>query len=548
MAQHQVPQDFVWWKHGVVYQIYPRSFADSNDDGIGDLRGLIARLDYLNDGTPNSLGVDAVWLCPIYPSPQHDFGYDVSDYTDIDPRFGTLDDFDELLEKAHARGIRIIMDMVLNHTSHLHPWFLESRSSRQSPKRDWYIWRDGRGPGKPPNNWKSVFGGPAWEWDPRTGQYYYHAFLVEQPDLNWRNPEVKRALFDVLRFWLDRGVDGFRLDVVNYYFKDAQFRDNPTHWAITYGYGRQRHLYDKDQPELHPLYREMRALVDAYPQRMMVGEVGSDRPAEAAAAYLGERADELHLTFNFAFARCPWSAPAFHREVERWEALLPPGGWPTYFLSNHDQVRHVSRYAAGDWTEARARVAAALLLTLRGTPFLYYGEEIGMREVHIPREEIQDPPGRRFWPFYKGRDGCRTPMQWDASEHAGFTRGIPWIRLAPDYRERNVAVQEGDPGSLLHFYRRLIWLRKATPALQRGSYRSLVHRPTRALAYLRETPGQVVLVLLNFSARPVRLAFDDPLPATDWKVLLDTAGWGERVRLAGPVTLPPHAVCILEAG
>ncbi|MGQ9715242.1 MAG: alpha-amylase family glycosyl hydrolase, partial [Anaerolineae bacterium] len=262
MAQPQDPEAFVWWKHGVIYQIYPRSFADHNDDGIGDLQGLIRHLNYLNDGTPNSLGVDAVWLCPIFPSPQHDFGYDVSDYTDIDPRFGTLDDFDELLEEAHARGIRIIMDMVLNHSSHLHPWFLESRSSRESPQRDWYIWREGRGPGKPPNNWQSVFGGPAWEWDPRTEQYYYHAFLKEQPDFNWRNPEVKQALFGVLRFWLDRGVDGFRLDVANYYFKDAHFRDNPQRLAVTYGYGRQRHVYDKDQPELHPLFREMRALVD----------------------------------------------------------------------------------------------------------------------------------------------------------------------------------------------------------------------------------------------------------------------------------------------
>jgi len=479
MSQASESQEFVWWKHGIVYQIYPRSFADTNGDGVGDLRGIIERLDHLNDGTPQSLGVDAIWLSPIYPSPQHDFGYDVSDYNDVDPRFGTLDDFDELVEKAHARGLRIVMDMVLNHSSHLHPWFVESRSSRQNPRRDWYIWRDGRAPGRPPNNWQSVFGGSAWKWDPRTEQYYLHSFLEEQPDFNWRNPEVKEALFDVLRFWLDRGVDGFRLDVVNYYFKDAQFQDNPSRLAVTYGYGRQRHVYDKDQPEMHPLLKEMRGLLDEYPQRMAVGEVGSDDPAPRAASYLGEEADGLPLAFNFAFARSPWSAPAFQREVERWESLLPPGGWPTYFLSNHDVVRHASRYGAGHWTDARARVAAALLLTLRGTPFLYYGEEIGMRQVRIPKEEIQDPPGRRFWPLYRGRDGCRTPMQWDGTAHAGFTTGIPWLRLGPDYQGRNVAAQRDDPGSLFTFYRRLIWLRKETPALLHGAYRPLQERPAR---------------------------------------------------------------------
>jgi len=547
MSQASESQEFVWWKHGIVYQIYPRSFADTNGDGVGDLQGIIERLDHLNDGTPQSLGVDAIWLSPIYPSPQHDFGYDVSDYNDVDPRFGTLDDFDELVEKAHARGLRIVMDMVLNHSSHLHPWFVESRSNRQNPRRDWYIWRDGRAPGRPPNNWQSVFGGSAWKWDLRTEQYYLHSFLEEQPDFNWRNPEVREALFDVLRFWLDRGVDGFRLDVVNYYFKDAQFRDNPGRRALTYGYGRLRHVYDKDQPEMHPLLKEMRGLLNEYPHRMAVGEVGSDEPVLGAASYLGEEADELPLTFNFAFARSPWSAPAFQREVEHWESLLPPGGWPAYFLSNHDVVRHASRYGAGHWTDARARVAAALLLTLRGTPFLYYGEEIGMRQVRIPKDEIQDPPGRRFWPLYRGRDGCRTPMQWDGTTHAGFTTGIPWLRVGPDYQGRNVAAQRDDPGSLFTFYRRLIWLRKETPALLHGTYRPLQERPARALAFLRETPDQTVLVLLNFSARSARLVMDELLPAKDWKVLLSTAGWREQEHLAGPVTLPPYAVCILEA-
>jgi alpha-glucosidase len=532
--------DYLWWRDGVIYQIYPRSFADSNGDGVGDLPGIIAHLDYLNDGTPNSLGVDAIWLSPIYPSPMRDFGYDVANYHDIDPVFGTLADFDRLLAEAHKRGIRVIMDWVMNHTSDQHPWFIESRSSRDNPKRDWYIWRDPsprrRGEvqvGRPPNNWQSVFGGPAWSWDETTGQYYLHLFLPEQPDLNWRNPQVHDAVFAEARFWLDRGVDGFRLDVADAYYKDAQLRDNPFRLGLR-AYDRQQHIYDWNQPENHDLLKEFRQLLDQYPERMAVGEVGE----HTAHLFYGNGSDELHLAFNFAFLRCPWSAQAFQRVIEAWDKAVgrftvppaaagPPAGWPCYVLSNHDQTRHISRYAAGRFTEARARVAATMLLTLRGTPFLYYGEELGLRQVSIPRTEIMDPPGKRYWPLYKGRDGCRTPLPWNDQPNAGFTTGRPWLRVNPDYRQVNVAAENQNPDSLLNFYRRLIWLRKASPALRCGSYRPLIQRPVGCLAYLRETVGQTVLVGLNFRSRPGAIL----LPPGEWRVLLS------NVRLAGPDTL-----------
>lgn len=537
----------LWWQDGVIYQIYPRSFADANGDGVGDLRGIIAHLDYLNDGTPDSLGVDAIWLSPIYPSPAFDFGYDVSDYCAIDPLFGTMDDFDELLREAHRRGIRVIMDLVLNHTSHRHPWFVESRASRDNPRRDWYIWRDGRTSRRPPNNWQSVFGGPAWTWDEATGQYYLHSFLPEQPDLNWRNPQVRQALLDVVRFWLDRDVDGFRLDVCDRYYKDEQLRDNPFKPGLR-AYDRQRRLYNIHQPETHEALKTMRLLLDEYPERMAVGEVEQDK----ALRYYGDSSDELNLVFNFAFLGCPWRAGCFHGVIAAWEEALSPGDWPCWTLSNHDVTRHYSRYAAGPQTESRARVAAALLLTLRGTPFLYYGEEIGMRQGRLRRSQILDPPGRRYWPLYKGRDGTRTPMQWGDTPVAGFSSGQslkPWLPVNSDYPRVNVAAQRADPGSLLTFYRQLVWLRKRTPALRHGDYRPLLARPTDALAFLRQTGSQTVLVLLNFSHHTTHLALDagPPLPAASWQTLFDTGGWPSQVTLATPLTLSPHQVTILQA-
>jgi len=540
--------DYLWWRDGVIYQIYPRSFADSSGDGVGDLQGIIDHLDHLNDGAAQeasdgasgSLGVDAIWLSPIYPSPMHDFGYDVADYCRIDPSFGTLEDFDRLVREAHARSIRVIMDLVPNHTSHLHPWFIESRSSRNSPKRDWYIWRDR------PNNWQSIFGGSAWQWDETSSQYYLHLFLPEQPDLNWRNPEVQEAIFAAARFWLDRGVDGFRLDVADRLIKDEELRDNPARIGGLRAYDRQHHVYDLLQPEVHDIWKSFRRLLDEYPERMCVGEVAGSVPT--IANFYGQSDDELHMAFNFNFTHSPWRARAFHQTVSDWEMALPSGSWPCYALSNHDVRRHVSRYAAGRFTEPRAKVAAALLLTMRGTPFMYYGEEIGMRNVSIPRPEILDPPGRRYWPLYRGRDGCRTPMQWSRAPHAGFTVGVPWLRIGPDFRTVNVEAQREDPDSLLSFYRRLIRLRRQTLALQRGSYRAVLDQPIGALVYLREMPDAAVLVALNFSSQPGIVDLRDAqLPSGRWRVLLSTALAKEGHRVTDRIGLDPYEAVIMAA-
>jgi alpha-glucosidase len=497
--------DFPWWQQAVMYQIYPWSFQDSYGDGIGDLPGITSRLDHLNDGTPNSLGIDAIWLSPIYISPMKDFGYDVADYCNIDPRFGTLADFDRLLEAAHRRGIRVLMDLVLNHTSDQHPWFLESRSSRLSAKRDWYHWAD-PGPFRGrPNNWSAVFGGSAWEWDEPTGQYYLHSFLKEQPDLNWRNPEVRQAIFDVVRFWLERGVDGFRLDAINWIGKDLTWPNNPRRMGLR-SYLRQIHRYDRDQPETHEALRALRALLKDYPDAVLVGEASSDTPGGPAAFY-GAGSDELHLVFNFRLLKSRWDAERFRRVIRKWDAAVPPGGWPTQVLSNHDQSRHYSRYGKRRDPAAaarRARAAALLLLTLRGTPFLYYGEEIGMRDVRLRYSQLRDPYTRRYWPFFTGRDPARTPMQWDDLPQAGFTGGIPWLPVSPDYPSVNVAAQRDDPHSLFSLYRRLIWLRKASPALSLGSYREIEGAPVDCLVYLREGSSERMLVAINFSDRVQR--------------------------------------------
>ena len=384
-----------WWRRAVCYQIYPRSFQDSNGDGIGDILGIISRLDYLNDGTPRSLGIDAIWLSPCYRSPMKDFGYDISDYTDIDLIFGNRDDFERLVSEAHRRGIKIILDLVINHTSDCHPWFVESRSSKDNPKRNWYLWHPGNN-GRPPNNWFAGFElKSAWWRDERTGEYYLGTFTRHQPEVNWRNPDLRRAMYDVIRFWLDLGVDGFRMDVVNWYIKDARLRSNPWRLSLTPP-DLQRHLYDRNQPETHAICQEIRKITDEYPERMLVGEIYCDDP-QLAASYYGAAEDELHLAFNFAFLYQKWDARAFSRQIDLWENLLSGTRWPNYTLSNHDQPRHYYRYRCGKWDDARARVAAALLLTVRGTPFLYYGEEIGMTNGRIPRRQLQDPLGKRAW-------------------------------------------------------------------------------------------------------------------------------------------------------
>jgi alpha-glucosidase len=477
---------YLWWQRGTVYQVYPRSFMDANGDGIGDLAGVVARLDYLR-----SLGVDALWLSPIYPSPMKDFGYDVADYTAVDPVFGTLGDFDRLVTAAHERGIKVILDYVPNHTSDQHPWFQESRSSRTNPKRDWYVWRD------KPNNWLSCFGGSAWQHDPATGQYYYHAFLPEQPDLNWRNPAVVEAMMGVLRFWLERGVDGFRVDVLWHLIKDKDFQDNPPneHWREGMDpYNALVPLNTADRPEVHDIVRAMRRLLDEFEERVLIGEIYL--PLERLVQYYGANLEGAHLPFNFQLLSAPWDARHLAGLIAEYERLLPEGAWPNWVLGNHDRPRIASRVGA-----AQARVAAMLLLTLRGTPTLYYGDELGMANVSIARELVQDPFEKRVPGMGLGRDPIRTPMQWSAEPYAGFTQGRPWLPVAGDYARVNVEAQRADSRSMLSLYRKLIALRRAEPQLQLGSLEILATRGD-VLAYRR---GKGFLVALNLGREPHRV-------------------------------------------
>lgn len=523
-----------WWQHGIIYQIYPRSFMDSNDDGIGDLAGIRERLDYLC-----WLGVDAIWLSPIYPSPMADFGYDVSDYTDIDPRFGTLADFDRLVAEVHRRGLKLVLDFVPNHSSDQHPWFQESRASRDNPKRDWYIWRDPAPDGGPPNNWRSVFGGSAWEWDEQTGKYYYHAFVSEQPDLNWRHPALRQAMLDNLRFWLDRGVDGFRVDVIWHLIKDEQFRDNPPNPQYRPGQSPYEELlatYSTDRPEVHDVIAEMRALLDGYDDRMMVGEIYL--PLERLVSYYGVGNSGCHLPFNFQLIQLPWKAEIIREAVNRYEGLLPPDAWPNWVLGNHDKSRIASRVGP-----AQARVAAMLLLTLRGTPTLYYGDEIGMHDVSIPPDRVLDPVEKNLPGLGLGRDPERTPMQWDGSDNAGFTRGEPWLPLADDYRQINVAREREDPRSMLSLHRRLIALRRAHRALVTGAYRPL---PASGdlMAFLREDAAQGLLVVLNLGAAETRFVLPPETGAT--RLLLSTHLDREGEQLSGEIDLRGDEGLLLE--
>ncbi len=503
-------RDFLWWRDGVIYQIYPRSFSDSNGDGIGDLPGIISRLDYLQ-----MLGVDAIWLSPIYPSPDKDFGYDISDYENVDPQYGTLADFDKLVDQAHQREIRVILDGVFNHTSDQHPWFQESRSSKHNPFREWYYWRPPSPDGSPPNNWQSVFGGHGWEYDTSTEEFYFHLFLKEQPDLNWHNPSVPRAILNVMRFWLDRGVDGFRLDVFNAYYKNKHLPDNPPKFGIR-GFDRQHHIHDISQPEMMPFLSDLRNLLDAYPQRYAVGETFLET-SEKTAQYVGVNA--LHGAFNFDFLNQSWKADQFLRSIQVWEAALGEDRWPNYVMNNHDVPRSTTRYRMAV-DDAQAKLAAMLLLTLRGTPFLYYGEEIGMRDIRLSRKEIVDPPGKKYWPIYTGRDGCRSPMQWDDGDHAGFSNGKSWLPVHPNYRSRNVKNQQDDPDSLLGFYQRMIQFRKDNPVLQYGKWTPLAKNFRNTLSYFREDDEKTFLITLNFSPK----ATTTVLPGTDtsWKIKYST--------------------------
>jgi alpha-glucosidase len=487
----------LWWQKGIIYQIYPRSYQDTNGDGIGDLPGILQRLDYVR-----SLNVDAIWLSPIYPSPMHDFGYDVADYTGIHPMFGTMEDFDRLLGEVHRRGMKLILDLVPNHSSDEHRWFVESRSSRDNPKRDWYIWADPAPGGGPPNNWQSFFGGPAWTYDAATEQYYLHQFVSQQPELNYRNPEVLEAMLGVMRFWLDKGVDGFRVDVIWLMMKDPDLRDNPPDpdWRGGREHDRYLHIHTANLPEVHDLVCAMRGVLDEYDERMMVGEIYL--PNEELVRYYGEDGSGCHLPFNFQLILLPWDATTVRQAVDAYEAVLPEGGWPNWVLGNHDQHRIASRVGA-----QQARVATMLLLTLRGTPTSYYGDEIGMRNVPIPPEYVQDPPAlnQPHLADIVGRDPERTPMQWDDSPHAGFMSGVapegvmPWLPVASDYATCNVAVAEQDPGSMLSFFRALTHLRRAEPALSVGDYASVETEHADVFAYVRTAPQeQAFLVVLNF--------------------------------------------------
>jgi alpha-glucosidase len=519
-----------WWRHGVFYQVYPRSFQDSNGDGVGDLAGIMARLPYIA-----SLGVDAVWLSPIFTSPMADFGYDIADYKGIDPLFGTMADFDALLEAAHAHGLKLILDLVPNHSSDRHPWFVESRSSRDNPKRDWYIWRDGAHDGGPPNNWLSEFGGSAWEYDAATGQYYYHAFLKEQPDLNWRNPHVREAIFDVMRFWLGKGVDGFRVDVIWHLIKDEAFRDDPPnpdfHDALPPN-RRILHVHSADRPEIHDVIAEMRRVSNEFPARVLIGEIYL--PVERLVAYYGKDLAGAHLPFNFALISTPWHAREIEALIARYEAALPPGAWPNWVLGNHDKPRLASRIG-----HEQARVAAMLLLTLRGTPTLYYGDEIGMHQVIIAPADVRDPFEKNVPGLGVGRDGCRTPMQWDASEYAGFSAAKPWLPLAEDFASENVALFDAEPDSMLNFVRALIALRRKLSALSAGIY-----VPFRAdgdlLVYVRQSGGSAVTVALNLGAAPASV----PLQAGT--ILLSTGVDRQGEKVSGTLHLGANEGVIVE--
>ena len=547
-----------WWRTGVIYQIYPLTFADANGDGVGDLQGIIKKLDYLNDGRDNSeksLGIDAIWLSPINRSPMIDNGYDISQYYDISDTFGTLEDFEILLEECHKRGIKVILDLVVNHTSDRHSWFLESSSSKDNPKSDWYHWQDPADDGGVPNNWLSYFGGTGWTFNEARKQYYYHTFNKNQPDLNWSNPDVKEAIHQIIRFWLDKGVDGFRLDASSVYSKDKYYRYNPVKFGATdrNNYNNQHHLYDKNLPENHQIIREIRRIIDEYQDRVLIGETFIDSTIYESAIFYGINNDELHLPFTFEFPFSPWYPGYLQREIAKKELITPKGAWPSYFLDNHDIPRHLSR-----WVECSlctnqlgiAQAAAAILLTVRGTPVLYYGQEIGMVDNQdIPPEKIQDKVVVKSETddTPETRDGARTPMQWNDSANAGFSFGKdvePWLPVNQNYQEVNVDRQLKDPDSILNFYRQLIKARKNNEALRIGNWKTLIHYPYEHLAYIRETKAETVLIIINFSYEK-DLEIDEYIPQDNWQVLVSNVLEAGKI-IDLPSTLQPFEVSLLK--
>jgi len=524
-----------WWQHAVFYEIYPRSFADGNNDGVGDLNGITSKLDYLKD-----LGVDAIWISPCFPSPQVDFGYDVSDYENIDAMYGTLNDFDTLAAAAKKDGIRIILDFVPNHTSDQHKWFLDSKSSRTAKHRDWYIWRDGKGPGQPPNNWTSTFGGSAWKFDPSTNQYYYHYFYAEQPDLNWRNPAVKDAMFDVTRWWYKRGVSGFRLDAVDILFEDLNLKDNPVlPGKSAYGDPIQATKFNTKLPEVHDALRGLRKVADEY-NGVLIGETWTDDIAELNL-YYGESNNELQLPMDFLFTTVNKLSPEeFRKQIAAVDAA---SGWPTFVISNHDIVRSYDRYGDGRNNDQIAKLMAALYLTLRGTPIMYYGEEIGMKTTPPRRKrDVKDPIGRTGWPKEKGRDGERTPMQWNDGDNAGFSKAAPWLPIPPTAKTHNVADESKDPDSILSFYKRVLKLRHTNRALLDGSYVPINEHDRNVLSYLRVYKDHAVLVALNMSGATQKVSYD--IGKTGFSSAESLIATGQSSAAGSVVTLDPYGVFI----
>jgi alpha-glucosidase len=524
-----------WWREAIIYQVYPRSYLDTNGDGVGDLPGITAKLDYVA-----SLGVDIVWLSPFFKSPMKDFGYDIADYCDVDPLFGTLSDFDALVARAHALGLKIMIDQVMAHTAENHPWFVESRSSRDNPKADWYVWSDPLPDGNPPNNWLSVFGGSAWQWDSRRKQYYMHNFLVSQPQLNFHNPEVQQAHLDALRFWLERGVDGVRMDACNFHFHDRELRSNPPALVRDTStvtdvnpYGMQAHIHDKTQPDNIAFLQKLRKVLDEY-SAVAIGEVGADDSLAVMADYTSG-GDKLHMAYSFNLLTPQFSSRHIRRQVEEFNARVKDG-WASWSVGNHDSMRVATRWSAGGWTPALSKLVLALQLSLKGTPCLYQGDELALPEADVPYELLQDPYGITFWPEFKGRDGCRTPMPWtNEGPNAGFTTGKPWLPVPPEHVALAEAGQDKDPHSPLNFARNIIHWRRTQPALTRGDI-EFFDVPEQALALRRDCDGHPsVLAVFNVTNAP--LTFDWPEAAGARRL----EGHGLQGDVSGTtVTLPPY--------
>jgi alpha-glucosidase len=533
-----------WWRGAVIYQIYPRSFRDTDGDGVGDLPGIVEKLDYVA-----GLGVDAIWISPFFRSPMADFGYDIADYRDVDPLFGTLADFDLLLARAHALGIRVVIDQVLSHTSSEHAWFRESRSSRDNAKADWYVWADARPDGSPPNNWLSIFGGVAWKWEPRRGQYYLHNFLSSQPDLNFHNPEVREATLDNVRFWLDKGVDGMRLDAINFCFHDRELRDNPPKppelrtgrgFSPDNPYAFQYHYRNNTQPENLGFLEELRALLDRYPGTTTIGEISSEDSLATMAEYITDR--RLHMGYSFELLTDDFSA-GYIRDTARTLESRMPDGWPCWAISNHDVERAMTRWGGGEAARDFAAQMVALVCSLRGSVCLYQGEELGLHEAEVPFEALRDPYGIAFWPTFKGRDGCRTPMPWSADADAGFSDGEPWLPIPASHRAVSVAVQDADPRSALNLARGFLRWRRAHPALVAGDVR-FIDTPEPVLAFERSLGGERLLVAFNLSARPVD--WDLPVEAGALRPVDDHGLASGRIE-GGRLAMPAHGVFYAEA-